>query len=58
MPYFHIATLEERYPREWDFVKNKILIEMISQGWNKHAKKFTEVLMKKARRLLKERHYC
>jgi len=51
MPYYHLPTLQEQYPREWEKLLKEISKQMIIQGWNKHARKFREVMVKKAKKL-------
>ena len=38
-------------PRRWQNCLKTVSDEMIASGWNKHAKKFTEVKIRKARKL-------
>ncbi len=52
MPTSFIESLSSRYPRLWAKILNQVRIEMLEQGWNKHARKFDEVLMRKAHKRL------
>ena len=52
---YHVPRLEERYPSEWIKSKNIVSNQMILDGWSKYAKKFDEVMKRKAKRLLIEK---
>ena len=52
MPCSGATPLEQRFPRLWEKARRLVANEMLANGWNKHAKKFTEVQLRKARKLL------
>jgi hypothetical protein len=52
MPCSGITSIQDRFPRLWEKARQLVAKEMLASGWNKHAKKFTEVQLRKARKLL------
>lgn len=57
MPYSYVPALYELYPRKWEKLLKQITTELVKQGWCIHAKKFDQVLMRKAKRLFTVK-YC
>jgi hypothetical protein len=51
MPTSGLITLQDKFPRIWSKALRLVSKEMLANGWNKYAKKFTEVQIRKARKL-------
>lgn len=48
MPTFGNDDLRIRRPDLWIATRKSVEAEMIAAGWNKHAKKFNEVALRRA----------
>ena len=51
MPTLVSGTPNDIDPKKWQKCLRSVNDELIAFGWNKHAKKFTEVKIRKARKL-------
>lgn len=51
MPTHHFSDGVMINPVKWNNCKQIISKQMIDSGWNKHAGKFRDVMMRKARKL-------
>src|ERR1035437_1944649 len=51
MPCYGFISKQQQYPRQWEECQRKVAKQMIDAGWNKHARKFDEVLKRKANKL-------